>query len=152
MDMARDRFLGHRARRLDLGARQSGVGHSVSADGAELRRHRRRRSGHFEGVGKPAPRRWRVSHHGWGSLCGSDRTMSSGQASSRIFAYRRIDILPVLAALGHSAFNVNLIIGFAGRPRWHSALLGSIYAVAISWNINGVSHNFIHTPYFKPRW
>ena len=78
--------------------------------------------------------------------------MSSGQASSRIFAYRRIDILPVLAALGHSAFNVNLIIGFAGRPLWHSALLGGIYAVAISWNINGVSHNFIHTPYFKPRW
>ena len=27
-------------------------------------------------------------------------------------------------------------------------ILGLIYSVSISWNINGVSHNFIHNPYF----
>jgi fatty acid desaturase len=27
--------------------------------------------------------------------------------------------------------------------------LGFIYSVSISWNINGVSHNFIHNPYFR---
>jgi hypothetical protein len=28
-------------------------------------------------------------------------------------------------------------------------ILGFIYAVSISWNINGISHNFIHNPYFR---
>ncbi len=52
----------------------------------------------------------------------------------------------------HLAFNIWLITGFANRPLWLSALLGCVYAISISWNINGISHNFIHTPYFKPRW
>ena len=28
-------------------------------------------------------------------------------------------------------------------------ILGFIYSVSISWNINGISHNFIHNPYFR---
>jgi len=28
-------------------------------------------------------------------------------------------------------------------------ILGFVYSVSISWNINGISHNFIHNPYFK---
>ena len=28
-------------------------------------------------------------------------------------------------------------------------ILGLIYSVSISWNINGISHNFIHNPYFR---
>ena len=71
---------------------------------------------------------------------------------SRIFAHSYWDIVPLLAAVAHLAFNAWLVIGFAGRPLWVSALLGGVYAVSISWNINGVSHNFIHTPYFRPRW
>ena len=60
--------------------------------------------------------------------------------------------MPVLAAIAHLTFNVWLIVDFAERPLWASAALGVLYAISISWNINGVSHNFIHTPYFKPRW
>ena len=70
----------------------------------------------------------------------------------KIFAHSKMDIIPVLAAFAHLAFDVWLIIGFEQRPLWLSALLGCIYAVSISWNINGISHNFIHTPYFKPNW
>lgn len=70
----------------------------------------------------------------------------------RIFSHSKWDIVPVMAAFAHLAFNVWLIAGFDGRPLWLSALLGCIYAISISWNINGVSHNFIHTPYFRPRW
>ena len=69
----------------------------------------------------------------------------------KIFAHSKMDIIPVLAAFAHLAFDIWLIVGFSGRPLWASALLGCIYAVSISWNINGISHNFIHTPYFKPR-
>lgn len=71
---------------------------------------------------------------------------------SLIFKYSYWDIVPVLAAVAHLGFDVWLILGFHSRPLWASAVLGCIYAVAISWNINGISHNFIHTPYFKARW
>ena len=69
-----------------------------------------------------------------------------------IFAYSKWDIVPVLAAMAHLAFNIDLIAGFESRPLWLSAALGSLYALSISWNINSVSHNFIHTPYFRSRW
>ena len=69
----------------------------------------------------------------------------------RVFAHSYWDIVPVMAAVAHLAFNVWLVMGFADRPLWASALLGVIYAISISWNINGISHNFIHTPYFKSR-
>ncbi len=70
----------------------------------------------------------------------------------KIFAHSKMDIIPLLAALAHLAFDVWLISGFNSRPLWGSALLGCIYAISISWNINGISHNFIHTPYFRPGW
>ena len=69
-----------------------------------------------------------------------------------IFAYSKWDIVPVLAAMAHLAFNIDLIAGFESRPLWLSAALGSLYALSISWNINSISHNFIHTPYFRSRW
>ena len=74
------------------------------------------------------------------------------QADHRIFAHSRMDAIPVLAAFAHLAFDIWLVVGFAERPLWVSGLLGVIYAISISWNINGISHNFIHTPYFKPSW
>ena len=70
----------------------------------------------------------------------------------KIFAHSKMDIIPVLAAFGHLAFDIWLIAGFESRPLWVSALLGCLYAVSISWNINGISHNFIHTSYFTPSW
>ncbi len=69
----------------------------------------------------------------------------------KMFAHSRMDIIPVLAAVAHLAFDIWLVVGFASRPLWVSALLGCIYAISISWNINGISHNFIHTPYFTSR-
>src|SRR5438132_4567469 len=82
----------------------------------------------------------------------SHRTMNNEQTGSRIFAHTRIDMIPALAAVAHLLFDIYLIVGFEKRPIWVSALLGCLYAVSISWNINGISHNFIHTPYFKPGW
>ena len=38
---------------------------------------------------------------------------------------------------------------FPRVPLWVMIILGFIYSVSISWNINGVSHNFIHNPYFR---
>ncbi len=70
----------------------------------------------------------------------------------KVFAHSRMDIIPLMAAIAHLAFDIYLITGFTTRPLWLSFALGCVYAVSISWNINGISHNFIHTPYFNPRW
>ncbi|MFK0690106.1 fatty acid desaturase family protein [Mesorhizobium sp. IMUNJ 23033] len=70
----------------------------------------------------------------------------------KLFAHTKWDISPVLAAVAHVLFNAYLIVGFSSRPLWVSAALGCLYAVSISWNINSISHNFIHTPYFTKRW
>jgi len=78
--------------------------------------------------------------------------MNREHTGSRIFAHTRMDAIPVLAGVAHLLFDVYLIVGFNSRPLGVSVLLGCLYAVSISWNINGVSHNFIHTPYFRPRW
>jgi len=70
----------------------------------------------------------------------------------RIFAHRRLDMIPVLAGIAHLCFVWWMILGYAHRPLWLNGLLGCLYAVSISWNINSVSHNFIHNPYFTRGW
>ena len=55
----------------------------------------------------------------------------------------------MLAGVAHFAYLL------AAVPRVHPAAvvalvpLGLIYSVSISWNINGISHNFLHNPYFR---
>ncbi|SRR6266567_2262856 len=69
--------------------------------------------------------------------------------NSRIFAHTRWDALPVAAALLHCVYFFGMFYLFPRVPLWVMIILGFIYSVSISWNINGVSHNFIHNPYFR---
>ncbi len=71
------------------------------------------------------------------------------KTTSKIFAYSRWDALPVLAGVLHLAYLVLMFVVFDSTPWWGLVILGSIYAISISWNINSVSHNFIHNPYFR---
>src|SRR5260370_34679065 len=71
------------------------------------------------------------------------------QTDSRIFAPPRWDAIPVVAALLHCAYLFGLFYLVLRVPLWVMLILGFIYSVSISWNINGISHNFIHNPYFR---
>jgi len=66
----------------------------------------------------------------------------------RIFAHSPWDMVPVLAGILHLTFTVWLVLMFDQLAWWQLIPLGMVYAVAISWNINGISHNFLHNPYF----
>jgi fatty acid desaturase len=68
-----------------------------------------------------------------------------------VFAYSDWDIIPVLCAVLHLSFVIWLFLAFPSLPWWCLLVLGCLYAYSISWNINGVSHNFIHNPYFKSK-
>ena len=72
-----------------------------------------------------------------------------------LFRYSRWDAVPALFAVVHAAYLVSMYLVFA---HLHVALaikaplllvMGIVYAFSISWNINGISHNFIHNRYFN---
>ncbi|HKP93612.1 MAG TPA: fatty acid desaturase [Chthoniobacterales bacterium] len=71
------------------------------------------------------------------------------QTDSRLFAYTRWDVVPVAAELLHLAYFFGLFFLFPHAPLWLMLILGFFYSISISWNINGISHNFIHNPYFR---
>src|SRR6516165_4318832 len=71
------------------------------------------------------------------------------KTNSSIFAHTRWDAIPVAAAILHCAYFFGMFYLFPRAPLWVMLILGFIYSVSISWNINGISHNFIHNPYFR---
>lgn len=76
-------------------------------------------------------------------------TSATRRGPPPLFAYSPWDIVPVLACIAHFAFVVGLVLAFAALPWWGFVPLAALYAVSISWNINGIAHNHIHNPYFS---
>ncbi len=66
----------------------------------------------------------------------------------KIFAHSSKDWIPVVSQLLHTAYLVALFLAFPHLPWWALVILGLIYSISISWNINGIAHNLIHNPYF----
>ena len=66
-----------------------------------------------------------------------------------IFAHSYWDTIPVLWGFVHFAYLIGMLAAFHSLPWWGNLLTGLFYAFSISWNINSVSHNFIHNAYFQ---
>jgi fatty acid desaturase len=79
----------------------------------------------------------------------SDIAAERLQTSSHLFAHSRWDAIPVMAGILHCAYFFGMFLLFPRVPLWVMLPLGFIYSASISWNINGVSHNFIHNPNFR---
>src|SRR5205814_8180304 len=75
--------------------------------------------------------------------------IESPKTASRIFGHTRWDALPVMAAIFHCGYFCGMFYLFPRVPLWIMLVLGFIYSVSISWNINGISHYFIYNPYFR---
>lgn len=69
--------------------------------------------------------------------------------STGLFAYSRLDAVPVFCGILHAAYLVTFFLLFPRLPWWALVPMGLVYSVSISWNINGIAHNFIHNPYFR---
>ena len=69
------------------------------------------------------------------------------KTDSKLFAYSRLDAIPVIFGVLHFVYFFALFYLFPRAPLWVMLILGFLYAVSISWNINGISHNFIHNPH-----
>jgi hypothetical protein len=69
----------------------------------------------------------------------------------KIFAYSKWDAVAVLAGVQHFGYVLTFFFVFPYAPWWPLICMGLLYSVSVSWNINGVSHNLIHNPFFKSR-
>jgi fatty acid desaturase len=66
----------------------------------------------------------------------------------QLFAYSRWDAVPALCAIFQAAYLAFLFWIFPHASWWLLIPMGLLYSIAISWNLNGVAHNFIHNPFF----
>lgn len=72
-----------------------------------------------------------------------------------LFRYSNWDAVPVLFAFVHLAYLASMYVVFTRVHlpwAWKiplMGLMGVVYSFSISWNINGISHNFIHNRYFN---
>ncbi len=73
-------------------------------------------------------------------------------AERRLFRYCRADAILVIAGVGHVAFLLWTFLAFSSLPWWAIGLSFLTYAVLICWNLQCISHNFIHNPFFTNRW
>jgi fatty acid desaturase len=74
------------------------------------------------------------------------------KTQSKFWAHSRWDIVPALAGVAHFAYVLFLFFAFPHLSWWALIPLGLIFSVSISWNINGVSHNFLHNRFFRWGW
>jgi fatty acid desaturase len=72
--------------------------------------------------------------------------------SPGLFRYSTWDAVPTIAAVGQAGYLVLLIAFFPVAPWWVLVPMALLYSISISWNINGISHNFLHNPYFRAEW
>ena len=70
------------------------------------------------------------------------------KTNSRIFAHTRWDAIPVAAALLHCVYFFGMFYLFPRVPLLVMLILGFIYSVSISWNINGISLVMLHVNTF----
>jgi fatty acid desaturase len=68
---------------------------------------------------------------------------------SWLFKYSTWDAVPVAAALAQFAYLLFLFVAFPRLPWWLLIPMGLLWSISISWNINGISHNFLHNAYFR---
>jgi fatty acid desaturase len=71
---------------------------------------------------------------------------------NRLFRYDARDAIPALCALGHLVCLAATIVYFDALPAWGLALAFLVVIFNYCWNMQSISHNFIHNPYFVSAW
>jgi fatty acid desaturase len=70
----------------------------------------------------------------------------------RIFRYSCWDALPALCGVGIVALLITTFVGFHSLPGWFLAVSFVAVAWSYCWNMQCISHNFIHNSFFANEW
>jgi fatty acid desaturase len=73
-------------------------------------------------------------------------------SAPRLFRYTAVDAVPVLCAVGHVACLVIPFVLFHNLPLWALGLFFAAIVFNYCWNVQSISHNFIHNPFFTNVW
>jgi fatty acid desaturase len=68
------------------------------------------------------------------------------------FRHHPADAIVVLCSIAHVGVLLGSFAGFSVLPWWAIALAFLSYAGMICWNLQCISHNFIHNPFFSWHW
>jgi fatty acid desaturase len=68
------------------------------------------------------------------------------------FRYTAYDALPALSVVGIVALIFATLFGYATMPWWLVVPAFVALAASYLWNLQCLSHNFIHNPFFTSRW
>jgi fatty acid desaturase len=72
--------------------------------------------------------------------------------SKPFFRSSPVDALPALGGVANVALIFWTFLCFASLPAWALAILFVVVAWCYCWNLQCVSHNFIHNPFFRSGW
>jgi fatty acid desaturase len=70
-------------------------------------------------------------------------------ARRSFFRYSLYDLIPALGGLGHFGFLLWTFLAYRGLPWWAVTASFLTYSLLICWNLQCISHNFIHNPFFR---
>src|SRR5438874_11375661 len=73
-------------------------------------------------------------------------------ARGLVFRYTRYDAIPAVGAAAHLILIVVSWLAFQTLPAWALILSFCAVIVCYCWNIQSISHNFIHNPFFTNEW
>lgn len=69
-----------------------------------------------------------------------------------VFRYTRYDAAPALCAAGHLSLVLGSWLAFPILPAWALILMFGALVICYCWNVQSISHNFIHNPFFTNDW
>ncbi len=73
-------------------------------------------------------------------------------ANRPFLRYSPYDAIPAVCGVAQVAFLVWTFLAFPWLPLWATALAFFIVTWAYCWNLQCISHNFIHNPFFRNVW
>jgi fatty acid desaturase len=69
-----------------------------------------------------------------------------------VFRYTNYDAIPALCALANFGLILGTFLYFDSLPLWALALSFCGIIFCYCWNVQSISHNFIHNPFFNNEW
>ncbi len=69
-----------------------------------------------------------------------------------LFRYAVSDAIPTLCAIGNVALLIGTLVYFPSLPGWALALAFAAVMFCYCWNVQSISHNFIHNAFFTNSW
>src|SRR5438874_7535075 len=69
--------------------------------------------------------------------------------AQRFFRHSPLDAIPALCGIGIVALLFASLASFDAWPGWAVGLAFSTVLLSYCWNLQCISHNFIHNPYFS---